>query len=73
MKRSFYHYMMRFRGDLNEGPEKKLADWMFHEHSFPKQPATYDELSAYLEYHSPFPGALAAFDHLYDSYLEEER
>ncbi|SDI99165.1 YozE family protein [Salimicrobium halophilum] len=72
MKRSFYHYMMRYRGDLRQGEEKELADWMFREHSFPKQATTYDEISDYLEFHSPFPGSLATFDTLYEHYLEEE-
>ncbi|SIS37262.1 YozE family protein [Salimicrobium flavidum] len=72
MKRSFYHYMMRFRGNLETGKEKELADWMFEEHSFPKQSESYDELSEYLEHHSPFPGSLAAFDRLYETYMEEE-
>ncbi|SFF61070.1 Uncharacterized protein YozE, UPF0346 family [Halobacillus alkaliphilus] len=70
--RSFYHYMMRYRGNPIENDEKKLADWMFQDHSFPKQAKTYDEISRYLEWNIPFPSALSVFDRLYDTYLIEE-
>ncbi|MBM7552533.1 YozE family protein [Thalassobacillus pellis] len=70
--RSFYHYMMRFRGNKQLNDEKKLADWMFEDHSFPKQATTYDEVSRYLEWNAPFPDALKAFDRLWDDYIIDE-
>ncbi|UOQ42778.1 YozE family protein [Halobacillus salinarum] len=70
--RSFYHYMMRYRGNKENNDDKKLADWMFEDHSFPKQAKTYDEISSYLEWNIPFTNALSVFDKLYEAYLTEE-
>ncbi|ELK44227.1 YozE family protein [Halobacillus sp. ACCC02827] len=70
--RSFYHYMMRYRGNLVLNEEKQLAEWMFKDHSFPRQAKTYDEISRYLEWNAPFPSALSAFDRLYEQYMLEE-
>ncbi|WP_188205973.1 YozE family protein [Alkalibacillus aidingensis] len=67
--RSFYHYVMRYRG-IHEKSDyrKQLADWMFHDHDFPKQSSNYDELTSYLEMNSPFPEALRIFDELWNEY-----
>lgn len=70
--RSFYHYMMRYRGNRINNEEKQLADWMFEDHSFPKQAKSYDEISRYLEWNAPFPSSLAVFDRLYELYEVEE-
>ncbi|MFQ3543067.1 YozE family protein [Halobacillus rhizosphaerae] len=70
--RSFYHYMMRYRGNKQQDGAKKLADWMFEDHSFPKQAKTYNEISSYLEWNIPFTNALSVFDQLYDAYEIEE-
>ncbi|MFD1018417.1 YozE family protein [Thalassobacillus hwangdonensis] len=70
--RSFYHYMMRYRGNKHKDEEKQLAEWMFEDHSFPKQSKSYDELSSYLEFNAPFTGALSVFDRIWDTYQIEE-
>ncbi|WP_181348390.1 sterile alpha motif-like domain-containing protein [Thalassobacillus sp. CUG 92003] len=70
--RSFYHYMMRYRGNKQNDGEKQLADWMFGDHSFPKQATSYDEVSRYLEWNIPFPEALAVFDRVWTQYEIEE-
>ncbi|WP_082235985.1 YozE family protein [Halobacillus massiliensis] len=70
--RSFYHYMMRYRGNKQPDEEKQLADWMFEDHDFPKQATTYDEVSRYLEWNIPFPNALAVFDRLFEDYQINE-
>lgn len=70
--RSFYHYMMRYRGNKQLDDEKRLADWMFDDHSFPKQAKTYDEVSRYLEWNAPFPNALSVFDRMYEAYKIDE-
>ncbi|MFC4404405.1 YozE family protein [Gracilibacillus xinjiangensis] len=71
MKKSFYQYMLRHRGNRNLDNERKLAEWMFNEHDFPIHSTDYDEISQYLEWNIPFTEALATFDHLWDKYLEE--
>ncbi|MCP8616093.1 YozE family protein [Salirhabdus salicampi] len=71
--RSFYHFMMRYRGSHKNSEERRLADWMFEDHDFPKQSSSYDEVSRYFEWNSPFSGALRVFDHLWDVYEREEK
>ncbi|MBP1950760.1 YozE family protein [Virgibacillus litoralis] len=66
--RSFYHYMMTYRGKKKADDESKLADWIFYDHDFPKHSTDYDEISNYLEWNSPFANALAVFDQLWDIY-----
>ncbi len=68
---SFYQYMMRYRGAKKESNESKLAEWLFRDHSFPKQSTDYHEISNYLEWNTPFPEALKVYDELWDRYQEE--
>ncbi|KGP71194.1 YozE family protein [Pontibacillus yanchengensis] len=70
--RSFYHFMMTYRGKVNPDEESRLADWMFQDHSFPKQSRSYDEISRYLEWNIPFSSALKVFDDLWERYQLEE-
>lgn len=70
--RSFYHFMMTFRGKVNPDDESQLADWMFSDHNFPKQSKSYQEISNYLEWNTPFVTALSVFDHLWEKYELEE-
>ncbi|QTM99597.1 YozE family protein [Sediminibacillus dalangtanensis] len=70
--RSFYHYMMRYRGSGPRTDERRLADWMFEAHDFPKQSTSYDEVSRYLEWNIPFTEATQVFDRLWEDYLMNE-
>jgi len=70
--KSFYHFMMRYRGNKVKNEEKQLADWMFLDNSFPKQSVSYYEVSDYLEFNSPFPEAIQTFDRLWEEYIEVE-
>ena len=68
MIRSFYHYVMRYRGAEAGSEERRLADWIFQDHDFPKQSTSYDEISRYLEWNIPFPEAARVFDRLWEDY-----
>ncbi|GGC99021.1 hypothetical protein N780_12150 [Pontibacillus chungwhensis BH030062] len=70
--RSFYHFMMTFRGKLVPDDKSRLADWMFEDSNFPKQSYSYDEISRYLEWNIPFSSALSIFDELWEQYQMEE-
>ncbi|MDL4839718.1 YozE family protein [Aquibacillus rhizosphaerae] len=70
--RSFYHYMMRYRGVKKPTYESRLADWMFRDHDFPKQSTSYHEISSYLEWNIPFTEAVQVFDRLWDDYSTNE-
>ncbi|WP_047985261.1 YozE family protein [Ornithinibacillus californiensis] len=71
--RSFYHFMMSYRGKKKPDEESKLADWMFEDHNFPKHSDSYDVISEYLEWNSPFTGSLSVFDSLWETYLIKEK
>lgn len=70
--RSFYHYMMRYRGDKSQTDERRLAEWIFQDHNFPKQATSYDEISSYLEWNIPFTDALRVYDSLWEEYETNE-
>jgi len=67
--RSFYEYVLTYRGKLKDDAESRLAEWIFHDHDFPKHSQSYDEISNYLEWNNPFNGSLAVFDQLWDEYM----
>ncbi|WP_186577747.1 YozE family protein [Aquibacillus kalidii] len=70
--RSFYHYVMRYRGMKKPTEESRLADWIFRDHDFPKHSTSYDEISRYLEWNIPFTEAVQVFDRLWEDYLVNE-
>lgn len=67
--RTFYEYVLTFRGKLKDDARSDLAEWIFHDHDFPKHSMSYDEISNYLEWNNPFNGALNVFDELWDEYF----
>ena len=66
--RTFYRFILTFRGKLTDDAESRLAEWIYLDHDFPKHTNDYDEISDYLEWNSPFNGALMVFDRLWDEY-----
>ncbi|HLS35763.1 MAG TPA: YozE family protein [Bacillota bacterium] len=70
--KTFYEFMLTFRGKVIADEQSKLAEWVFHDHSFPKHSTDYDEISDYLEWNSPFVNALNVFDELWEVYEEKE-
>lgn len=70
--RSFYHFLMTYRGKLTPDDYSRLAEWAYQSFDFPKTSTNYDEISRYLETNSPFPTALTAFDALWEVYIERD-
>ncbi|ALX47912.1 YozE family protein [Lentibacillus amyloliquefaciens] len=66
--RSFYHFALTYRGKKEPDDKSRLADWIFHDHDFPKHSASYNEISNYLEWNSPFVNALVVFDEIWEAY-----
>lgn len=62
--------MMRYRGAKKTMEERKLADWIYEDHEFPKHSQSYDEISQYLEWNIPFNNAINLFDELWQEYLD---
>ncbi|SDB90821.1 Uncharacterized protein YozE, UPF0346 family [Pelagirhabdus alkalitolerans] len=67
---SFHQFMMRYRGIKQDTKEKRLAEWMYHDHDFPKHSTDYDEISRYLEWNVPFNEAIQTFDDLWEEYQQ---
>jgi uncharacterized protein YozE (UPF0346 family) len=71
MKKSFYHFLMKYRGDSNRDIAK-IANEAYLAHDFPKQSQNYHEISSYLELHSAFTYSLSVFDELWEIYQLDE-
>ncbi|OZM57407.1 hypothetical protein CIB95_08075 [Lottiidibacillus patelloidae] len=71
MEKSFYHFLMKYRGDSNIDIAK-IANEVYLAHDFPKQSNNYDEISTYLELHSSSIHSLTLFDDLWEIYLLDE-
>lgn len=70
--RSFYHFILTYRGKKQPTEQSRLADCVFYDASFPKQSTDYHEISDYLEWNSPFTNALQVFDEIWDEYIVKE-
>ncbi|MBB4826049.1 uncharacterized protein YozE (UPF0346 family) [Sporosarcina luteola] len=68
MDRSFYQFVLSFRGGPKEDEKAVFAEAMFHDHSFPKQEVSFDRLSRYLEEKADEQMSVAVFDELFDRY-----
>ncbi|MBP2078278.1 YozE family protein [Oceanobacillus polygoni] len=69
--RSFYHFLLTYRGKTRPDEKSRLADWAFKDHNFPKQATDYNDVSNYLEWNSPFPNAVNVFDELWEIYQSD--
>jgi len=68
MKKSFYLYVLTFRGGDWSDAKVRFAEEMFHEHNFPKQSTDFNELSNYIESYATENLTNEAFDHLWELY-----
>jgi uncharacterized protein YozE (UPF0346 family) len=73
LQKSFYHFILKYRGGKKEDDFGHLAEEIFYDHSFPKQSNDYDEISSYVELRGYFLGASAAFDQMWERYVIEEK
>ncbi len=68
MKKSFYHYFMKFRGALKRNTYSELAEEMYRDPAFPKQSEDYHEISSYIEMKQYSLDAVSIFDQAWDDY-----
>ena len=68
MKKSFYHYVLTYRGGEWSDEKVRFAESMFVDHSFPKQSDNFEELSTYIELQAEEYLTISAFDSLWDLY-----
>lgn len=72
MRRSFYHYVLKYRGDLVNKKYKLFANEVYDDLTFPKHSEEYHEISSYIELNSFSINAIQIFDELWEKYEQEE-
>lgn len=68
LKKSFYHYVLTFRGGDWSDSKARFSESMFIDPSFPKSSTDFDELSSYIELQSDEFLTTTAFDELWALY-----
>lgn len=68
MRKSFYQYVLSFRGGGKDDEKAVFAEEMFRDLSFPKQANEYDTLSRYVEELGNDDMRSIVFDELYALY-----
>lgn len=70
MDRSFYHFVLSFRGGLKGDLNSMFAEGMFNDLGFPKEEKAFDPLSRYIEEKADLQMPSVIFDELYRLYEE---
>ncbi|WAA13286.1 YozE family protein [Fervidibacillus halotolerans] len=73
MAKSFYHFILRYRGTDEKDEMTKFANHAYHDHSFPKMSDSYDELSRYLEMNGDYLPSMTVFDRAWELYIQLEK
>lgn len=73
MERSFYQFVLSFRGGKKDDQKAVFAEAMFNDHGFPKSEENFDPLSRYLEEIADPEMPSIIFDELYALYEERYR
>ncbi|MEK4425314.1 YozE family protein [Solibacillus sp. FSL K6-1523] len=71
MGKSFYHYVLTFRGGEWSDEKTRFSEGMFIEPGFPKYSESFEELSTYIELQSNEYLTISAFDELWDLYAQK--
>ncbi|WP_042355386.1 YozE family protein [Bacillus rubiinfantis] len=72
MRKSFYHYLLKYRHPEPKDNISKFANDAFDDLSFPKHSADYHELSTYLELNGQYLESMTIFDEAWQLYLLSE-
>lgn len=67
-RKTFYAYVLTYRGGEMEEPATHFAEAAFHDAQFPKQSTDYEEISSYIEMLSHDALNARTFDELWESY-----
>jgi len=70
MKKSFYLYVLTFRGGDWSDARVRFAEEVFNEHNFPKQSMDFNELSSYIESYATDNLKIEVFDELWSLYVD---
>ncbi|MBL4953871.1 YozE family protein [Neobacillus sp. OS1-32] len=69
MRKSFYHFLMKYRHPSPADDIGKFANDAYLDHSFPKQSDDYQELSAYLELNGHYLPSMSVFDKAWELFV----
>ncbi|TDQ41447.1 YozE family protein [Aureibacillus halotolerans] len=72
MKKSFYHYAMKYRQHKGRDAYARFAEELYQDQLFPRQSVEYEEISHYLEHYAPSLDSVRLFDELWSRYEQEE-
>ncbi|MCT6925927.1 YozE family protein [Metasolibacillus sp.] len=71
MKKSFYSYILTYRGGAANDAKAQFAEASFHDSSFPKMSTSFEELSQYIEMQGDDLLSASIFDELWSLYEEK--
>ncbi|MEK3990855.1 YozE family protein [Robertmurraya sp. FSL R5-0851] len=71
MRKSFYHFLMKYRHPAPKDAISRFANDAYVDHSFPKTSTDYTELSSYLELNGPYLESMAIFDDAWELYVND--
>jgi len=72
MRKSFYHFLMKYRHPAPKDTISEFANHAYLDHSFPKQSEDYHELTSYLELNGHYLDSMSIFDEAWQLYLSSE-
>ncbi|PLR77269.1 YozE family protein [Bacillus sp. V3-13] len=72
MRKSFYHFLMKYRHPEPKDSISKFANYAYDDHSFPKRSEDYHEISTYLELNGQYLESMTTFDEAWEIYEATE-
>ncbi|PLR81032.1 YozE family protein [Bacillus canaveralius] len=72
MRKSFYHFLMKYRHPEPKDSISKFANHAYDDHSFPKRSEDYQEISLYLELNGQYLESMTTFDEAWEIYEATE-
>lgn len=73
MRKSFYHFLMKYRHPKPKDAISNFANAAFLDHGFPKHTDDYGDLSSYLELNGEYLETMAVFDEAWQEYVLTEQ
>ncbi|WP_160721147.1 YozE family protein [Bacillus sp. USDA818B3_A] len=72
MRKSFYHFLMKYRHPAPKDEISIFANEAFLDHGFPKTSQDYHEISSYLEMNGQYLKSMTVFDEAWEHYIQSE-
>ena len=72
MRKSFYHFLMKYRHPAPKDDISVFANNAFLDHGFPKTSEEYHEISSYLEMNGQYLKSMTVFDEAWEDYIHSE-